>query len=97
MASKKYWKMLDNAPAGTTETTALINWSMNCDYPTPFNLFMDITGISEEEYGERLCGEKLPNMGYMEIGYLADALVEYSENPSRVKKWLDKLLREESK
>jgi hypothetical protein len=97
MPSEKYWEMLDDTPDKVSETAGLVNWSLNCEYPTPLTLFMDITGISEDEYGTRLCETKFPNMGFVEIGYLADALQEYASNPSEVKEWLSELFVEEAK
>ena len=36
----------------------LFSWSVNCNYPTPATLFLDLIGYSEEQFGERLCKEK---------------------------------------
>lgn len=98
MPSDKYWKMLDNQhPEKVTKLVSLINWSLNCTYPTPFALYQDIIGYSEENYGSRICLDKFPNMGYIEIGLLGEALDEYSNNPQDATDWIDKLMEEECK
>lgn len=96
MASDKYWEMLDQAhPDYVEELVALANWSHNCSHPTPMGLFLDIIGWSEAEMGENLCGDKFPSMGYLEIGYLADALQEYANRPTDVYQWVTELMKEE--
>ena len=56
----------------------LYSWSTNYSFPTPFSLYLDLIGYSEEELGERICADKNPNLGYLELDHLADALREYS-------------------
>jgi macrodomain Ter protein organizer (MatP/YcbG family) len=36
--------------------------------------------------------EKGTALGYMELGYLADALNEYANNPNEVREWVDNLM-----
>jgi len=72
----------------------LASWSYNCDHPTPFTLFLDIIGWSDEEMGEpmfdlRKCGS---TFGYLEIGKLAAALTQYSDRPHDVADWIDQLM-----
>jgi len=87
--------MLDTEhPPYVEHLVGLINWSMNCEYPTPLSLYMDIIGYSEEHHGVRLCHHKSPKMGYLEISYLAEALEEYSNRPKDVEEWITKLEKE---
>jgi len=97
MSSDRFWKMLDtDHPDYVEKLVDLINWSMNCDFPTPRNLYDDITGFSMDEYGENIC-HKIPANGFMEISYLGEALVEYANRPSDVHRWYRELLEEEMK
>ena len=73
----------------------LWSWSTNCCYPTPATLFIDLIGYSKEEYGENMCGEKLPSMGWLEADYLADALKAWANNPNEVYDYVTELLNNE--
>jgi len=97
MASNKYWEMLDtDHPEYVTDVVGLANWSHNCDHPTPFAVFLDLIGWSETELGENITGNKLPNrLGYLELDYLAGALVEYSKRPNDVHQFVTQLMQEE--
>jgi hypothetical protein len=97
MASDKYWEMVDTGhPDYVTEVVALINWSENCESPTPLCLFLDLVGWSETQLGDNLC-QKMPDLGYIELDYLADALKEYAKKPTDVYNWLCELMEEEIK
>jgi hypothetical protein len=61
----------------------LFTWSSNYSYPTPATLFLDLIGYSEDHYGERLCVNP-PQMGYVELGYLGEALSGYADYPGEV-------------
>lgn len=61
------------------EITALYNWSMNYEAgKTPFTLFIDLIGYSQEEIGEPIYNLSNPLLGYLELDYLGDALKEYA-------------------
>ena len=61
------------------EITALYNWSMNYDAgKTPFTLFIDLIGYSQEQLGATLYDLSNPLLGYLELDYLGDALKEYA-------------------
>lgn len=88
------YQIIEDAPTYCAAVAHLASWSGNYDHPTPFALFLDIVGYSEENYGEPMfdlkqCETKL---GYLEIGMLAEALTEYSENPRDVSEWIDVLM-----
>ena len=97
MASDKYWKMLDTEyPDYVREVVTLANWSQNHDYPSPMTLYLDLIGYSESELGERLCADKMPNLGFLELQFLGDAIKEYSDKPHEVYEWVCRLMEEES-
>ena len=78
------------------QTEALFEWSQNFDFPNPASLFLDLIGWSEEELGDRLCRDKQPILGYLELDYLADALKEYAKHPWVVTLWVDRHVRKDS-
>lgn len=84
MASSKFYELLENVPDYATETAALFDWSENYSFPSPASLFLDLIGWSEEELGERLTANAMPNLGYLELDYLGDALKEYATRPGEV-------------
>jgi len=74
----------------TEAVEALADWSTNCEHPTPFALFLDLIGWSEDNYGERICTDKgsglhvQPGIGYIEASKLAAALEAWSDRPREV-------------
>ena len=83
------WDLLESPKPSQEHTAGLISWSMNYDLKstgTPYLLFLDLIGYSEENYGQTMFNpaniQKV--MGFMELDYLADALKEYAENPESV-------------
>lgn len=74
----------------------LFNWSQNFDFPTPASLFLDLIGYSEEEFGERLCGDRLPPLGYKEHHVLGWALLAYAHRPSDALEQVVELLAAEA-
>ena len=54
----------------TTATKDLYNWSTNYNYPSPFTVFMDLTGFSHREFGQNLVSEYNDILGYLELDYL---------------------------
>jgi hypothetical protein len=84
MASSKFYELLEQAPESVESTAALFSWSENYSFPSPASLFLDLIGWSEEELGERLTANAMPNLGYLELDYLGDALKEYATRPREV-------------
>jgi hypothetical protein len=82
------WDLLETPKPSQEHTAGLISWSMNYDLKTgtPYHLFLDLIGYSEDNYGTPLFN--LSNIskvfGFMELDYLGDALKEYAENPQAV-------------
>lgn len=95
MTTEKYDKMLNDPVRNVDRVAKLISWSENYDYPSPFTLFLDLIGWSEQEFGERQCKDKWPTLGYLEVSMLGEALQQYSENPDEVNFWLGDLLAAE--
>lgn len=73
----------ENAPSWASATVALANWSRgNYEFDrSPYLLFLDLIGYSEEEYGTSFISEPSKVLGYLEVDYLADALKEYATRP----------------
>jgi len=86
----------ENQIMTTTATNQLHHWSMNYNFPTPFNVFMDLIGFSKEEFGENLVTDPSAVLGYLELDYLADSLKEYAHNPEDVTKAIWKIIHAES-
>lgn len=64
-------------------TERLMVWSDSYDFPTPFTLFLDIIGWNDAHFGGKVA-DPMPDMGYLEISLLAQALMEYSLSPDDV-------------
>ena len=96
---KTFWDLIENPPANVVEVNALIHWSMNYDIKTgtPYHLFLDLIGYSEEHYGGNLYkGNPRNVLGFLEIDYLGDALKEYAANPQAVEDWIEALMNAET-
>jgi len=86
------WEFLELPNDRATEAQALYSWGLNCDRDgNPFLVFLDLIGWSFENLGEPMM-EKGTTLGCMELGYLADALNEYANNPNEVREWVDNLM-----
>lgn len=86
------WELLETPPANCEAVANLIHWSMNYDLRTgtPYHIFLDLIGYSEEHYGEKLfTGDYSRVIGYLEADYLGDALKEYAHRPSEVEAFID--------
>lgn len=98
--AKTVWDLYENPTKGAEETSALAQWSLNYDSKTgtPFQIFLDLIGYSEEEYGTKLfAGDFSRVLGYMELDYLGDALKEFATNPLPVRQFLAELFELEAK
>jgi hypothetical protein len=90
---KNVWEFLDEETKNTEEVRALVNWSLNYDIKTgtPYQVFLDLIGYSDEHFGESIVKNPSKVLGYREIDELGDALKEYANNPEDVLKWIEKL------
>jgi hypothetical protein len=75
---------MTNTKSAVDAVEALADWSENCEHPTPYALFLDLIGWSEEEYGCRLCSEAMPKVGYVEAFKLGQALEAWADHPREV-------------
>lgn len=98
MATSEYNTILDSVPSYASDVAAFARWSENYDSPRPFTLFLDLIGYSDEEFGEPLFDltKVAAQLGYFEIGQLADALRQYADNPGNVREWVDSLMAAEA-
>lgn len=92
MTTAKFYELIENAPETLEHTAGLFEWSENYDFPSPASLFLDLIGWSEEEVGDRLCSDKMPSLGYLEVDYLGDALKEWATRPMDVYSFVEKLM-----
>jgi hypothetical protein len=91
------WDLLENPPNYAEGTARLYSWSLNHEFFSPFRKFLDLIGYSEDEFGEPLGDWKKPSefLGYMELGFLAQGLEEYSNRPQDVENYARQLLEAE--
>lgn len=98
--AKTVWDLYENPTKGAEETSALAQWSLNYDSKTgtPFQIFLDLIGWSEENIGGNLFrGDFSRVLGFMELDYLGDALKEYATNPHAVHSFIFELFELEAK
>lgn len=88
------WEFLEQPNDVAPEAQQLYSWGLNCDRAAnPFLLYLDLIGYSQENYGENIC-QTVPDLGYTELCYLADALNEYATSrPRDVRGWVDDLMQ----
>lgn len=76
----------------------LRDWSDNCVHPTPWAVFLDLIGESEEIFGKCISPSMeaaRKSLGYLELSYLAAALEEYATRPSDVRVYARELVESE--
>jgi hypothetical protein len=94
MIEQDIWSFLEIEPRWGKATKKLYQWSLNCE-AVPFQKFLDLIGFSEFHL---YADWKTPSrfMGYKELGYLADALNEYADNPREIEQYVLQLLEAEA-
>ena len=86
------WQLLELPNRYASATQALYSWGLNCNrVGNPFNAFLDLIGWSADNLDQRVAPLN-SSYGYTELGYLADALIEYADNPHQVTAWIDRLM-----
>jgi hypothetical protein len=97
--SASVWDLLDNPPSHSTDVAELYSWSLNCENFKPFRVFLDLIGYSSENFGSNSANWEDPSdgLGFVELGYLAQALLEYSNRPQAVEGFIAELLDAESR
>lgn len=81
----------DTAPDYVSGVASLYSWSANYVNATPFKVFLNLIGWSADQFGESLPVDE-SELGYHEIGLLAEALTEYANRPSDVMTWVSDLM-----
>ena len=72
-------ELLEKGEERFPHIVGLYQWSTNYEAgKTPFTLFIDLIGYTQEQYGEALYNLDKPQLGYLELDYLGDALKEYA-------------------
>jgi hypothetical protein len=96
--SAKVWDLLENPPSHSTDVAGLYSWSLSCEGFKPFRLFLDLIGYSSENLGSNLVNSEdlSEGLGFVELGYLAQALLEYSNRPQAVEGFISDLLEAET-
>jgi hypothetical protein len=76
-------QLLEEGENRFPEIVGLYQWSLNYEAgKTPFTIFIDLIGYSDNEIGMKVFdySESIyKTLGYLEIGYLGDALKEYAD------------------
>jgi hypothetical protein len=87
------WEFLERPNPHAPEAQGLYWWGLNFDRgSSPFLVFLDLIGWSEDNYGHRLATRTL-TLGYVELSHLGEALKEYALNPQGVTAWVDALMQ----
>ena len=87
------WVFLeDETKKHPKRTKELFDWSLNYDHKDrPFNLFLDIIGYSEDNYGHPMY-DGTTRLGYVEADYLGKALMEWANKPQQIEDWITELM-----
>jgi hypothetical protein len=89
-----FFDLIENAPENLAGVAQLASWATNYDPKTgtPFGVFLDLIGYSEEQFGQNLVMNPQRVIGFLEADYLADALKNYANNPAEVSEFVEKLI-----
>lgn len=88
--------LIEEPPQNLDAVARLWDWSRNCVYPTPATVFLCLIGSDYAE-GITLTADKLVStLGYMELGYLAEALTAYADRPTEAREYVADLLEAEA-
>lgn len=94
MTAPTVWEYTETAPEWASPLVALWSWGLNCErWGNPWLAFLDLVGYSADELGCDLLPWADPDrsFGWMELGYLADALTVYADRPAEVIEWVNGL------
>jgi hypothetical protein len=89
--------LTENPPKNTDKVAYLAEWSTNYDARTgtPFMLFLDLIGFSEEYFGTPQVATHTEITGFIEAGLLGEALVQYSDHAQDVVDYCEQLVNAE--
>lgn len=87
-----------NTPQNCDKIEALYSWSSNHQGFSPYCKFLDLIGWSWETVGANLAEWYKPseNLGFMELGYIGEALVQYSDHPQDVEAFVQEIWNTET-
>jgi hypothetical protein len=88
----------ENSPTYCEAIESLYSWSSNYQDFKPFRKFLDLVGHSAENLGSPLAdwAEPSDSLGFVELGKLGEALVEWANRPQECEDFISKLLEVES-
>jgi hypothetical protein len=90
-------QVLEEGAVYFPEIEALYQWSNNYEAgKTPFTLLLDLIGYSAEQYGAPLYDLSKPQLGYLELDYLGDALKEYADKGGNAHDFIERILEAEA-
>jgi hypothetical protein len=89
--------LTENPPKNTDKVAYLAEWSTNYDARkgTPFMLFLDLIGFSEEYFGTTQTTIHSEITGFLEAGLIGEALVQFSDHPQDVVNYCQQLVNAE--
>ena len=95
--AETFYDLVEKAPDYADRVAKLADWSQNYDSRTgtPFGVFLDLIGYSEDNFGENLVKNPQKVLGFLEMDYLADALRQYADRPADVSEFVYKLVTAE--
>jgi hypothetical protein len=68
----------------------LLDWAENFQgNENPFNVFLDLIGYTQANFGETMVKDPSKFCGFLELDLIADALKCYTERPHDVEEWLN--------
>ena len=93
--TESLWDLLENPPNYAENITRMYSWSLNVTDFSLFRKFLDIIGYGT---GELFAEWSQPSkhLGILELGYLGQALEEYSNRPGDAKDHIARLLEAET-
>jgi len=82
------YEYLETASDKTRPVADLISWAYNETYPNTYTLFLDLIGWTHAYIGDPLYDLKKP-LGWIELGYLSEALNAYCYHTTDVEQFID--------
>lgn len=91
--SERVAELLEAPPAGAIGVRDLARLGSNYDDGrSPWSLFLDLIGWSDDELGVALYRVAANELGWLELSELGAALVEYARAPEGVRSYVDALM-----
>jgi len=90
-------ELLENPPSYAVAVANLATWSTNYNFQdNPLNFFLDMTGLSTDIWGSDIfeATSGFSGFGYVELYCIGNALVEYTDRPMDVGRFVEDLFRQ---